>query len=457
MPRAATGSVYQSGGRWLVAFSLPRKKHFLLATCATEAEAEVRRGVMADILGRLRDAGKGQLAEAVLRDAANADEQKLRTVLMIVDGIVEGREKVIGSPALMDPLPRNPTFKQFGELWTSGELHRLFPGHIKDIDHHDNKPRLEQHVYPFVGHVRMQAFTLEHADFAIRQPTLPAGSLRHIALLIHRIGTLATYPGKYLRHNPLPRGWLPSPTKGKAKSFVYPSEDAAMMAVTISPVVLRLLIGFINREGCRPTEAGSVEWTDLDLDPGYGTINLDENKTDDPRSWVLDPGTAEALRLWKTVAPESRYVFPPPSLPRARRGADKPFAVGQLGRQLRALLVQAKVTRTELFVQSDKRQQIRAHDLRASFITVSLALGKSETWVADRTGHTSSVMINRYRRKARQVAQLNLGPFLPLHELIPELAALVEPPPPLDVPTETEAKTAAADSANVIHVEFRRQ
>ena len=85
-------------------------------------------------------------------------------------------------------------------------------------------------------------------------------------------------------------------------------------------------------------------------------------------------------------------------------------------------------TRTELFVQTDKRQQIRAHDLRASFITVSLALGKSETWVADRTGHTSSVMINRYRRKARQVAQLNLGPFLPLDEIIPELAALADPP-----------------------------
>ncbi len=107
-------------------------------------------------------------------------------------------------------------------------------------------------------------------------------------------------------------------------------------------------------------------------------------------------------------------------------------------------------------MQSDKRQRIRAHDLRASFITVSLALGKSETWVADRTGHTSSVMLNRYHRKARQVAQLNLGPFLPLHEIIPELAALADPPSPAIVPTETtDPETGGAEGAKVIVVDFR--
>lgn len=41
--------------------------------------------------------------------------------------------------------------------------------------------------------------------------------------------------------------------------------------------------------------------------------------------------------------------------------------------------------------------------------------------MADRTGHRSSVMINRYRRAARQVAELDLGTLLPLDEAIPEL------------------------------------
>lgn len=454
MPRVASGTVYFARGQWWAAFSLPMKRHFALTHCSTKEYAEERRKVMADILQRLRAAGQGQLVETVLRDAADATERKLKTVMMIVDGIVDGREAVVSAP-LDSPLPKNPTFRQFGELWTDNELHRLFPGHIKNLDHHDNKARLEQHAYPFIGGVRMREFTLDHADLVIRQPTLPVGSRRHIALLVHRLATLATYPGKYLSHNPLPRGWLPRPEKGKAKSFIYPSEDAAMMAVTSAPLVLRLLVGFIDREGCRPAEAGSLEWTDIDLK--HGVLNLDENKTDDPRSWVLDPGTAEALRRWKGIAPKSRWVFPAASLPRARRPGDAAFAVGQLPRQLRALLTAAGVERAELFVQTESRQRIRAHDLRASFITVSLALGKSETWVADRTGHTSSVMINRYRRKARQVAQLQLGPFMPLDEIIPELAAIAERPALAVVPPPaTVPETQGLKGAKVIHVEFRR-
>jgi integrase len=35
------------------------------------------------------------------------------------------------------------------------------------------------------------------------------------------------------------------------------------------------------------------------------------------------------------------------------------------------------------------RAQFRAHDLRGTFVTLALANGKSETWVADRTGHTT--------------------------------------------------------------------
>ena len=454
MSRAASGSTYFSHGQWWAAFSIPRKRHFRLSTCFTKEEAEARAAVMANVLRQLRSVGQGQLVEHVLRDLGEADGQKLSAALMIVDGLVDGREEVVASP-IENPLPTNPTFRQFGELWTSGELHRLFPGHVKDIDHSDNTPRLEKHAYPFIGQVRMRDFTLDHADLVIRQRTLPEGSRRHVALLVHRISVLAAYPGKYISISPLPKGWLPSPSKGRAKTFVYPTEDAAMMGVTDFPLVLRLLVGFINREGCRPTEAGSVEWADLDLK--HGTINLDVNKTDDARSWVLDAGTAEAFRRWRKIAPPSRYVFPPPALPQARREAETPFAVGQLPRQLRELLTKAGVVRTDLFTQNDKRQRIRAHDLRASFITISLALGRSETWVADRTGHTSSVMINRYRRKARQVAQLNLGPFLPLHAIIPELAALADPAPVAPVQVHSQNETGPQDGAKVIHVEFRRQ
>lgn len=55
-------------------------------------------------------------------------------------------------------------------------------------------------------------------------------------------------------------------------------------------------------------------------------------------------------------------------------------------------------------------------------MTVALANGKTEAWVADRTGHRSSQMINTYRRTARTYAERNLGELLPMVEAIPELA-----------------------------------
>jgi len=91
-------------------------------------------------------------------------------------------------------------------------------------------------------------------------------------------------------------------------------------------------------------------------------------------------------------------------------------------RRFRAELEAAGVDRPELYESSDTRQPIRLHDLRATFITVGLANGKSEAWVADRTGHKSSVMINRYRRSARLFVELDAGPLEPLDRATPELA-----------------------------------
>lgn len=62
--------------------------------------------------------------------------------------------------------------------------------------------------------------------------------------------------------------------------------------------------------------------------------------------------------------------------------------------------------------------------LWCSRLTLALANGKTEAWVTQRTGHTTSAMLNRYRRDAEAIGELNLGWFTPLHEAIPELAAL---------------------------------
>lgn len=90
--------------------------------------------------------------------------------------------------------------------------------------------------------------------------------------------------------------------------------------------------------------------------------------------------------------------------------------------QLRRDLALAGVTRAELFDGEGTRRRLRAHDLRATFVTLALAAGRTEQWVTDRTGHTHSEVLARYRRGARLAAELDLGWLAPLREAIPELS-----------------------------------
>jgi hypothetical protein len=105
-------------------------------------------------------------------------------------------------------------------------------------------------------------------------------------------------------------------------------------------------------------------------------------------------------------------------------------------------LAEAGIDRPVLFEKSKARQPIRIHDTRATFITTSLANGKSEAWVQDRTGHKSSIMINRYRRAARTAAELGLGELHPLDATIPELVAELA----LSAPSPTDSAPAARAS-----------
>ena len=168
----------------------------------------------------------------------------------------------------------------------------------------------------------------------------------------------------------------------------------------------------------REGEAVALTWGDVDLE--RGAVRLDQNKTDDPRAWALHVGTAEALRLYKAslVDAESREFV---CTDEDGRPLSQFGMVELLHGHLRSVGLEA--TRPELFTTTASRLRIRVHDLRGTFVTVSLANGKSEAWVADRTGHRSSTMINRYKRTARSFAELELGDLTPLNLAIPELRA----------------------------------
>jgi hypothetical protein len=100
------------------------------------------------------------------------------------------------------------------------------------------------------------------------------------------------------------------------------------------------------------------------------------------------------------------------------------------GEHFRAHPLAAKVDRAELHARTANRLRVRLHDLRATFVTLSLAAGRSEAWVTDRTGHKSAAMVAKYKRAARMAGELDLGTLAPLDTAIPELAA-EEPNGPL--------------------------
>jgi integrase len=247
---------------------------------------------------------------------------------------------------------------------------------------------------------------------------------------MHRLFKLAVYPARVLTSTPFPPGWLPLANSTKEGSFLYPCEDEAFLANTAVPLVKRILVGFCAREGTRMTNAAAIEWSNLSLATphGGGHVVLDKTKNGRGASWALDPGTAEGLRRWRRICPSDRWVFPSEALPRSRRSSRlRPLNVGHIANDLRDGLIGAGVARKKLFESSDQRMRLRAHDLRATFVTLALANGRSEDWVRTRTGHSSSQMIVRYKREAQTAQELNLGWLKPLDLAIPELAEMSEP------------------------------
>jgi integrase len=143
----------------------------------------------------------------------------------------------------------------------------------------------------------------------------------------------------------------------------------------------------MTREGMRASELASLKWRDVDLQ--HGRVRLDENKTDDPRAWALSPDVTRTLAWWKkrTDGGDGDFVIrldlsQGPRWLRGKTWDPKTRHKKEIG--------DLRTAGIELFERTASRQPIRLHDLRATFVIVSLANGKTEQLVMDRTGHKSS-------------------------------------------------------------------
>lgn len=402
MPSPSTGNAFCSRGKWYARTPIaPGKRHCsAMPWCHVDddAGARGRAALLAELARDLRKVPDSRelMTKLLDRAGAAATTAELRAVRELVSRIGAGRY----APALSVAV--GGTFGEIADAWTSGGLAKRYPDHVKAKKTAVDDRILVNRYMVIVRDVPIARFTLDHAQRVMSglPEHLSPGSRRHVAQVLARVLGLAVFPLRLIPASPIPRGWLPRVPRAsqKQQAIAYPAEHDAFVA-SAAPIAVRLFAGFVAREGMRHDEAGRLTWADVDLERGL--VRLDENKTDDPRAWALRPSVARALAKWREL--------------RGRPEASEPIFVDESGRKLsirasgyRELLLAAGIKRDELHKGSATTKPTGFHALRSLFVTERLAVGASERWISDRTGHKSSEMIGRYQRRARSWAEAHV-------------------------------------------------
>ena len=410
-----------------------RGKHFVRVTdrpghrtgehapwAATLEEAAERGRLVQTWVNRLRQAGQDDFIEKLIEQGALASTpERLAAVEANVEVLTAGRFE------RLEPAKKkggSVTFRTFAERWTSGELAKLHPDHIEPkASVQDDIERLTKHVYPHIENVPLTKFTRADADRVMMAlpSRLRRATRRQVAQVVHRVIALAVFTGE-MSVSPLPPGWMPKPTKASslAKESLLPSEEAKLLAgrtgegVDPVPLAYRVAYLFAHREGMRKGEVRRLTWSDLDLKRGM--VALDENKTDNPRHWVLDAGVAKVLGQWKAHQGD----------PKASQPVFTGIAWEQLAAVYRDHCAAVGIDRARLYERKANKLQLRAHDMRAFFVTAGMFAGHDALWITDRSGHTTLGMLRTYERDVRRWRELGESP-VDATSAIPEFAAAI--------------------------------
>ena len=121
MARKLEGSKYKSRGVWYAYITVARGKResFAMPTCTTEEQAEARKNILNDVVQRLRGAGHAALVPRWAKEAAERPTGKaLDRIVNAVTALCCG--KMVPRDLLLD----SSTFREVGEMWTSGEMEK---------------------------------------------------------------------------------------------------------------------------------------------------------------------------------------------------------------------------------------------------------------------------------------------------------------------------------------------
>jgi integrase len=386
-----------------------------------EPDAQQRADRLQAMVAALVKAGRGAQAALLLTDAAAA--LKPRDFAGIERAGLDLASKPLDAAKAIAPI----TYREAVRRWLSGEFKREDPHGVRG----KGEGSVQQDwaiqnslVLPMIGDKPIGLITFDQCKEVKR--AIPAhlgwAGHRQYCVSIRRPFLLAEQFG-IIERSPIGRGFVPPRGKSRAGTYLYPDEDRAYLACTDHPLVDRCIIGFGDRNGTRPSEAGLATWGDVDMK--NRTFTLDKNKTRSPRQWRLEEDSFRMLELIRPAnAKDGDLIFA------GYLSGDPKEDARHFQKQLKRT---PGVDRRALWANTDERRPICIHHaMRATFVTLGLASAqtdagrhRTEMWIRDRTGHTTDKEMQTYRRQARfAVEHEHTGWLDPLHLAIPELAAM---------------------------------
>ena len=308
------------------------------------------------------------------------------------------------------------------ETWISGEMFRqhgavngLKPKKSADVD----SWRAGKYVYKAIGSKRVADVTEQDIDKTMA--SIPAdrraGTRAKVYARLHRGFDLAIVPARLRTDNPVTRYHKPAKDPPKLFGYLFPAELLALLRCRSIPLGRRVLYALAVYTGLRKSSLFALTWQAADLD--NRTLLSRVSKNGMAQLFEISTGLVWVLRAWYEVLDRparSTPIVPHGSL--MLRGGGRPkngekAVIRQTEAEaLRADLRAAGVTREALFAEGPNIEPIRFHDGgRATFVTWAKRAGKSDGWIADRTGHLTPEMIQRYNRAARTLEDLRIEPF----------------------------------------------
>ena len=330
-----------------------------------------------------------------------------------------------------------PTVKDVGVMWLSGEISAKHPAITLQKKAKEIQRWCERYIYPEVGHIPVNEIRVRHFEDVYNsdaQAHLGKNSKILTWKYMTQIMSLAEVPLGYIERRPTSHVLKPKEDE-RYNANLQPMDDEILLGCQSISVHNRILYGYLAREGVRISEAYDLRWLDLFI-LGHNTPVVTHNliKTDKRQSWALSDGTYGALLRY-------RELFRPGESDDSR--VFRPTFSDHEAEALRRDLMKAGVTRAELHEHDPKRNQyrVRLHDLRGLFVTRAIAAGLPDSYIRDRTGHTSVAMIERYRGRAELLKASGQTAFVSLLEAVPELRTRPAPALPISrvLPAASEA------------------